>query len=593
MATPITFPKIQQDAGQRQGPLRVRTLYEALVKSPVAKRSKSLVMQDLALGADGARLPIDKLSALHERLAMCVHNADGEAAIQVLEDVLKDGCVLTGRAIIMAIDAAVANGRLDIGERALLYLPAHDSGGRGREGLQDPVGYEEDKDEAVSVARRSACTVLAVAYSTRGAHEDAARVIGIEDWKAFAGASGDGLERRIRRLQLGKDTVAWGLVVKTLTKMGAPHAAVSVVDLAMRDGVSMTDALLHLTIDALRRVGKWREAAWLFDRAVEKGIKPHERTLATMLLALTSRLARNKVDVEQVHRVLDMADNPSLKFMSVALMALSSVGSLERAERMFSDIQLLRGNEAPDEMAFSCMMAAYPNYLDRFADDNSDSDDSRRERTLEEVNCKADQLWAQYMRNYRLARPYGMKRPEREGMLSKYLRTKTRCLRNEQAVTLLEDVARRRDFYPWLEVRIFHVTAVLGAVELCCDVGLLHRLLSMMETCGLAHDMRSLGFAIGTYVGDGNLSAALDLVREHGPKVLARETLERSYRDYYPALLLRRVQLLADGFRDIGVGSVADIEAIISDLHNERVNIKLAAGRSAKRQSAFDADLHS
>ena len=59
----------------------------------------------------------------------------------------------------------------------------------------------------------------------------------------------------------------------------------------------------------------------------------------------------------------------------------------------------------------------------------------------------------------------------------------------------------------------------MGAVELKCDVPSLHRLLDLMHRLGLRHDMRLVAFAVGKYVWDGNLFAALDLVRTELPRI--------------------------------------------------------------------------
>lgn len=560
-AMPISIPKtLSKDV--QQGPPRVATLYEALVRPAVTRKPASFQPDDVALRADGTRLSTAENDILVDQLMACVRDAKGASAIEILDDILTRGLVPTRRAIIMAIDAAVAGGQLDLGEHALTYLQASSSSAPG----------SNDNDY---VAGRSARTVLAVAYSTRGAHEKAARIIGIADWTELANASEQAITERMRQLAFGRDTVAWGLVVKTLTKLGAPHAAVCVVDTAMQAGVGMTDALLHLTIDALRHTGKWREAVWVFERAIEKGIVPHERTLASVLLAYSSRHARIHADIDAVERIVDMAQTPSPKFMSVALVALSSVGNLSGTETLFETITNSSPNGEADEFSFSCMMVAYYNYLERFGRQDEDS----RDQMNQEVSGKIDALWMRYLKAYRLKRPSGMRRNERDDMLTKYLRVKTRCFRNSDAVAVLEDISNRNSFYPWISIRIAHITAVLGAIELSCDIVLLERLLAVMEKCNLSHDMRSLGFAVGTYVCDGNLKAALELVREKGSQALCRVTPSQGYRDYYPVLLLRRLQLLASGFKDIGVGPIADLDITIADLENQRTTLNLTSRR--------------
>lgn len=558
----MPLPPDMTHSKQHRSP-RPSSLYEALVNPSKQRRGRhyndqnARFQENVASATNGETIDDRIQLAFRDRLADCIETENAEGASTVLDDIVAKGYIPTGRAVIMAIDAAIASGQLPLGERALSYL-------------------DDRLDDGVALSAR---TVLAVAFSTRGAYTDALRVMQLKDWEAFANSGSIAIAAQVDQLSLGRDTVAWGVLIKSLTKLGYPRTAVTVVDLAMKQSVGMTDSMLHLTIDALRRVGKWEEAIWLFDRALEKGVVPHERTLASALLALTGRQARMHVDVKKVEEIIDMAPNPSGKFMSVALMALSSVGSLVRTEQLFYELSEMGTEGIADEIAFSCMMTAYSCYLDRY----SDEDERQREKIYVEISHKADDLWHSYLKAYRLQRPSGMTRSEREMMLSKYLRTKTRCFCSKEAVATLEEITERKEMYPWLDIRLYHVTAVMGAVELSCDVGLMERLLNVMRRNGLQHDMRSLAFTVGTVIGDGDMGRGLTFVREEASDLLLREELRGGFRDYYPALLLRRLRLLASGFMENGSGSVPDLDNVIEQVEEFRVKCAVDGGRSGKR----------
>lgn len=514
-----------------------------------------------------------------DQLTQCVRNGDGHSALDIIHTLKQEGYVPSVQTYIMAIDASVTGGTLNVADEAFQTLQHQKQSSQQHE--------DEEYENHINV--NSARNILAVAYTSKAAYDKAASIMNLpSDYRTST------LPINTKNLNLGKDSVAWGILVKIFTKTGMPEKAVTIVDEAMQSGVGMTDSLLHLTIDALRMCGKWKEALWIFERAVEKGIhQPHERTLASMLLALSSKRARKVVDVNQVIKVIDMADNPSLKFLSVALMATSSVGAMATAENIFSDISALcfnndfDGDGVPGEIAFSCMMATYVNFLEKSVDNENDI---RREKLYEEVNSKADNLWNTYLKCYRLVRPTGMTRIERDGMLGKYLRTKTRCFRIEESVKILEEISSMsNNRNPWHDIKIFHITAVMGAVELACDANLLKRLLSIMNTLNIQHDMRSLGFSVGTFVGDGDLKSGLELVRNeigkvmisgsNGDVVVENRGKQYHHRQYYPALLLRRLQMLSNGFRDIGIGKINDLQQAIDDLQMERVHANLSSSR--------------
>lgn len=544
-------------------------------------------------------------SKLHARMREYVRGARGVEA----HDALQKERTPDARAVIMGIDACVAAGRLGHAERLLGLLRAN---------VQNPAlsdAQRADQEDGLHSARN----ILCIAYTTKGSFDAAAALIGLpHDYKKIVSAPSldkAGLERMLRGCSLGRDAVSWGIIIKILTKVGQPFQAVAAVDVAMQAGIHMTDSLLHLTIDALRLCGKWREALWLFKQAVDKGLsQPHERTLASMLLTLVSKHARDHVDRDEIISIIDMAyynnanmdisnqhqleqpyqHEPSLKFLSAALMSLSSIGYTEKAEEIFTQIRQRHGGDTKiDEFVYSCMMATYMNYAERVLDKDLDimHDETRREATYIDLNSKVDALWAEYSAAHLSSRPSGMKRTEREGILSKLLRVKTRTFRTSDGIAILEALFA----VPYHDVRIFHVTALMGAVELASNVPDLLRLLDLMQRLGLRHDMRSVAFAVGTYVGDGNLGAALDMARKHVHQVVQGDgdnaaitgagtgtgtgTSGSYYKQYYPALLGRRLQMLSDALKEAGVERVADLDEMIAQVEAQRTSANLNAKR--------------
>lgn len=570
--------KSQSISKTRQTTGRTATLYEALVRpsdediSPLLQnrtqnrqRSTPRHQMPLALSlSDGTPISKPESDQFVKQLRDCVAATDAQRAIHLLQELRTKHYTPTARAVILVIDACVAANQLDYGEHALAFLHSTNE-------QQDSTSTHPDNSDGFRAAR----TVLAVAYTSKGAFEQAAHTMGLFDWRELSDFNTDALSTRLSELQLGTNAVSWGVIVKVLTKLQQPEAAVSVVDAAMRAGVGMTDSFLHLTVDALRGAGKWREAVWIFNRACEKGLQPHERTIASVLLAMSSKQARVETDPESIHHIVQKARDPSPKFMLSALMALSSVGHVEPCERLFDELGACNERGVASELAFSCMMAAYVNVLQQLSESE---DDVQREKTYVEMNGKSDELWRRYLTTYRLVRPTGSTRSERNSMLIKYLMVKTRSFRTEEAVEVLEQIAFKRHLYPWMEIQISHVTMVMGAVELCCDVNMLNRLLEVMRSSDLVHDMRSLGFAVGTLVSDGDLTAALQLVRAEFALLLARRQrrLDASFRRYHPALLLRRLELLASGFEDVGVGRVPDLDTFLADLKLERASSNVA-----------------
>ncbi|PXF49017.1 hypothetical protein BWQ96_01155 [Gracilariopsis chorda] len=531
--------------------VRASDLYTALVYEEESRHHAKLWVEAMAVTQDGSRISEVEDADYRKRLERNDSQQIPRDPLGVISDITRKGYTPSARAFIMAIEACIATEQYESAEHALSILDAL------------PRDHATRTPRLVCIAK----TLLAFSYTSTGLYEEALRVMGFPN-KPFARGDKQ-LTEILNSIGLGRDTLAWGVLVKSLTKLGSAETAIAVVDVSMRQGVGMTDSLLHLTIDSLRKLHRWREADWLFTTAVEKGVKPSEITLGSILLTLTGKSARRVVDRARVEEIVDMAKHPSPKFMKVALMALTSVGLMERAEALFYEVGHHQEDGVLNEDIFGYLMTGYGNYLQLLTVEEIDHVTVNRK--YEEINKKADLLWEMHVQHYGHQVARRSKREAKNMLLRNYIRVKTRCFKAKEAVDILEQVVLNREKYPMLEVSTGHICTVLGAVELSCDVEQLTRLMHIMQVANINHDMRSLAFSIGTHIGDGNLTAALELVKEHLAEVMKRETISMQFRQHHPILLARRLETLRNGLRDAGIGNVEYLEDAVRSLRRKNV----------------------
>ncbi|CDF41251.1 unnamed protein product [Chondrus crispus] len=366
------------------------------------------------------------------------------------------------------------------------------------------------------------------------------------------------LGEKLDELKLGRDTVAWGVLVKALTKLGHPGVAVAVVDVALARDVGLTDSLVHLTIDALRALGRPRQAEWLFDEAVQKGLQPRERTVASLLLTLTSKAEKRTLDTARIEQLVDMVPEPTPRFRNTALLVLTAAGSLQRFEKLFKDIA---EEGTPSEHAFSALMAGYEKHFKVGWESGGAEEDTTKARMA--VADRVEEQWEAFLQAYGSSKPRSkvLKRV-RGAFLHRYLRVQTMCFRLGNAVDVLKRVADGEII--GLEVSAGQVNGVLGAVEMACDVREMRRVLDVMESIGVRHDVRTLTFCVGTHLGDGNVDAALKLVRNEAPRLLAGGYQDEMLRQYHWGLFERRLDMLRSALEEAGVGKVKDLESFIT-----------------------------
>lgn len=596
-------------------------LFETVMgRRPVTdhSRRRSRYTIDPPLVTDPLGLPDDLSKAWRFQLEACARSADVSGAAAVLADISAHSGQPSVHAISLAVDAATAAGDLNQAEQFI-----------GKMSSSLPAEKRSEKDGQHDVLRYSK-TKVAMTHAQDGNYEDALRVMGLTSILSLASEHSnrhtlvaaittavDGV-----KADLARSAGAWGVVVRALCGLGLSHAAVAVADNAVKLNVLMTDGFLLVTLDALRMTGRWRDAAWLFETSIQKGLKPSERTISSALRALTCPNARRIVDVERVERIAALAENASQSMVSNSIVAFSAVGAVANVEQIFRQFATQYGC-APSKLCFNARMAAYANFIELI--DDTTIDEVRKEGVYEEINAKAVNCWHEFLRAYqvvetkpnefgecddreKMAGPFSKSSKdtmENSNVLKNYLRTKVRCFKIDEALAVLEDIVNEKVLVSNFTIGSTHIATVLGAVELRSDVDMLERVLKVMSKSGVRHDIRSVAFTVGTFLGDGDLERALRTVRVEGHTVVAetesvlRTYLSRSspvrlpstasdagrhggydgtekalqtslkhasYRNYFPALFLRRLSSLAAAFADVGVENVPDLKVLMRRL---------------------------
>lgn len=549
-AEPVRVPW-RPSTQKRRPPSRVADLYDALVYDEGGKGRASGWASAVAIDECGDMVSEIENERYRARLVKCRETCDAEGAMGVLRDMKRIGMTPTGRAIVMAIEACVPAEEFLLAEEALAMFS-------GVAGSHPALGV------ALQCSARS---LVAIAYSSRDRHRDALRVMGFNihgsDWR-----NRGNLDATLDAMNLGRDTVAWGAVIRALSKSDKADLALAVVDGAMIRNVGMTDSLLHLTIMALAKTENWKQADWLFDHVVQQGVKPRDRTIASLLYALTGRVGRRHIPPERIIELTKMVSTRSDRFLVSSLNALASVGLVDEATEAFRALAQLQPSGIAQERAYAVLMGVYGNHVELCLPriENSDIDTTQ---LYDKLNTAADELWHEYLASYQKRRPDASNRMARVSVLTRYLWAKTRCLRINESVDILSEIQKSPSDWPWLELQHFHLTAVLGAIELSCNTAHLERVLAIMNDAKMLHDMRSLAYTVGTYVADGNPAAAFAAVKASSRQVLSPQALNAGFMQYHVAILLRRLQMLDSALRQSGGGNSKELQQTIEALRNK------------------------
>lgn len=529
---------------RRSASVNYTQLYNALVKEPIPTSLSNSVV----LNSDGKPLPQNDQLHFKSRLEDARKQQCSVSAISILEDIKSSNVQPTAKTILSAMDVCVSSGDFSAATAVLSRL----------ESL--PATNPTKSRRLVIVARRK----LAIAYSLRKDFHNALRIMGIPEHEHQSGI--DEIQLLIIQMKIGSDALAWGVMVKSFTKLRRPEISIALVDMATKAGVPMSDSFLHLTIDSLRMLNRWQEAHQLFQSSLLRGIKPSEMTLASMLLAYASRSARADVKREYVEQVVDLPEAPTPRFLSAALTALSAVGSIARAEDCMRQLEYHSENGKSGELTYHTLMGCYGYYLERL---NPEELSEMTSSSYIGIGKTIDKLWEKYLKNYGDQGVFvGSINPAT--FLGKYLHVKTRCFQIVECIEMLESISDDAKMCKNFDIDIAHISTVLGSVEHSCDVKQMQRLLHLMERHNLTHDMRSLAFTVGTLVGDGSLKQALELARKEVPLVVGAADRKMNRRRHFPILLERRLLALRQGLSDGDSGGIEEVDCLIGSVKSER-----------------------
>lgn len=502
-------------------------LFDAIVHDGVPVYKIRSNVAEVCVTADGSAAPLRIDEELLDRLRKCEQEKDAHGAFALLQHITEEGMSPTAAAFLRVIEICTRAREPELAEDALRSF--------------SPVTRTYERKEDID---RSARTSIALALLSIGEPRDALRILRF-------GEVGT-IRERIGTMPLSNDEVAWGCVIRALTAVGDPQSAVEAARAALEAGVPPSDSLTFFVLEALRACGRWRDADDTFEAALAAGVQPHERTVGSLLRTLTAPAVRRFVDAERIVTLARIPKDPSSRFRTVALVALASVGEVALAREMHEALVRAAAPNPPDERASSILIGAYASLVEPGAPHDVVDVAAWHARICDEI----DELWTQFSTQFTDVRTSGggsamaaRKREARSRAFQRYLWTKARCLRVADAASALENAVADNNMRNALDICTAHFAAVLTGVELTCNAQVLERVLRLMHRERIAHDPRTLAFAIGALLGHGDTHGAVALVRAHGPAIRDGVALAKQ-RDYRVALLRRRLDLLADSVQD-------------------------------------------
>ncbi len=506
-----------KEAGPRKAASNIE-LFDAIVHEGVSLNKLRADVGEACVLPNGNSVPLRTDERFADMLKTAYQRKNAPMAVKALELIVQSGYKPTSAGYLKAVETCAAAGAFDDVEDLLERYTPH-------------IGtYERETD-----VLRSARTSVALAYLAADKPMPALRVL---RWSGI-----DQLED----MELGKCEMGWGCLVRALTKSGDGATAVDVARGALDAGTPMSHSLFFYFLEAYRECGRWREADALL-RSVENlegGTEnsilnatdySKERAVGSVLRTITAPAARRFVDADRVVELASSISEPTSRFRTAALIALSSVGRTKEAREMYDGLAKDLHPNPPDERALSILIGGYCARIEVGAPDDADLEQWYGE-TCDEV----DELWGMYRERVFKTTPNRRDKEARSRAFQRTLWTKSRGLRAADAADqLAEAVVRyRKDF----SVGTAHFAAVLTGTELTCDVETLHRVLELMEAEYIPHDPRTLAFSVGAFLGGGNVYEALQLVREQS-NLLLRSNRLAEQRDYRVALLVRRLDML-------------------------------------------------
>lgn len=520
---PLPSQSVAVQAAERK-PTRTANrieLFDAIVHQGVSVKKLRGELFESCVLPDGNAVPLRLDEEFAKKLKVAFEEKNAVIACKLMNKIQELGYKPTSAAYLKALETCTAAGSLDEAEDIMENHTPHIR------------MYEREAD-----VNRSARTSLALAYLARDNPKSALRIL---RW--------DGM-KQLESMELGKCEMAWGCLIRALTKSGDGETAISVAHSAFDAGTTMTNSVLFFMLEAFRECGRWQDADTLLRSVQERGIVGgtesmtrseeliEERSVGSLLRTITSPAARRFVDSK---RVVELATNvikePSSRFRTVALIALSSIGETKEARQIYDGLLKDAYPNTPDERALSILIGGYCARIER-----GPPDDSNIEQWYKEICEEVDELWKMFQSLASITtQPRRREKEARSRAFQRVLWAKSRALQVSDATEQLAKIAR--EMKDEFNIGTAHFAAVLTGTELTCDVDTLRKVLELMEIEYIPHDPRTLAFSVGCLLGGGDVYAAVALVREQSDYLLHATRLAEQ-RDYRIALLVRRLEML-------------------------------------------------
>lgn len=470
---------------------------------------------------------------LTEQLARAEKNGDPEDALDVLDNILEAGLIPTAGTYLRIIELCTRNNAIDHAEDL----------------LDNHTPFIHAYEQKAAVYRSARCAI-ALAHL---AEDKPKRALSILKWapsrprtREEVTSENETIHERLDAMELGVCEVAWGCVIRALTKLDS-KLAVEVANIATSRNVPLTATMTFFTLEALRANGRWADADALLEASPRAPDRMHERMVGSVLRALTAPHARKFVEPERVVTLAASIENPTIRFNRVALLSLCAVGRSNEARAVFNTIYEQSKPKAVDERAYSVLIGCYCAAVDI----GPPSECVEVQAWYRDLCDELDEVWERYRVDFS-HKPKKTAMEARSRAFQRVLWAKSRALHVAEACDMLDDACGDPALKAEFNVGRAHFAAVLSGAELTCDTKSMKRVLEVMQREGVHHDPRTVAFVIGASLGTGDVAAACKVVSEEAPRIL--ESL-RHERDYRVALLLRRLEMLKDAVRDARLGN--------------------------------------
>jgi len=525
-------------------------LFDAIVHDGVPAHKMRTVVSEACVLPNGSQANIRVDEKYSDEIAKAYESGEAQDAFLVLCEIIERGFLPTARAFIRVVETCASAGDFELAEHILedsKYSPY--------------IGkYEREED-----VKRSAVTSIALAYLSHELPRGALRILG---WDANAGVT-ENIDATLEEMNLEFCEMSWGCLIRALTKTGESSIAVDVAHAGFKRGVASSPALIFFMLEALRGCGRWKDADALLQATIERLKSDYEdeielsqeRLIGSVLRTLTAPAARRFVNLDRVVELTNSIAKPSLRFRTVSLIALCSVGRMKEARSMYDEIVKDVAPDRPDERALSVLVGGYSACVEIGPPDHT----SDVGAWYESICAEVDAVWKEYQTMFPDMPTSKRSREARSRAFQRVLWTKSRSMKAAECVDELAEVCSDKWMKKACGISTAHFAAILSGTELTCDTETLGKLITLMENEGIMHDPRTLAFVVGTLLGAGDSMGALGEVRKNGAYILAANSLVTE-RDYRVSLLVRRLEMLEEAVTE--KSSKIEIKGICSELKN-------------------------